>query len=481
MPNAILVSFDALRYDHVPGSRHGEQTAPFIGSVVDEGVAFTRHVSTGSGTSTAFPGIHASSLPLDHGYAGLNEEHTSLAEVLSDASVQTVGVTGQTSCSSIYNYDRGFDVFEDWVDDTEGDEEDAGESFLSRAAAAVEATPFLYPIASELKFQYEGLRDVYDTPPCPYPRAETLTDSTLSLVDRHVDPDEEFFVWVHYVEPHAPYYPPPDCIDLFHDGDFDLGRIRRVVRKARRARPEIIDGSMVEAVNEAEIAALRDYYAAATRYVDREARRLVEGFTDRGMLDDTVLFFTADHGEELFDRGTFGHRSKMYEELVHVPLAVRDESDRFGEDLEVDSVTSHLDLAPTITDLYGIEAPDEWRGVSLGDFLSDGTGSTGRDHVISELCHTSGLGGDVRLDTLVAAVSTDRWKYIQNRQLDTEELYDLQADPEERHDCSADRPDVLAEMLDRFEARLAEVSETSREVAVSANVQRQLEELGYVE
>lgn len=483
MSNVFLISFDALRYDHLSHTRHGRRTAPFLDSVASDGVACTQHVSTGSGTSSSFPGIHASSLPLDHGYAGLNEHHRSLAEVLQDASVQTLGVTAQTSCSSLYGYDRGFRVFEDWVE--EDDEPSVEESLPHRVASgladAVESTPLLYPIASELKFRYDGLRDVYDTSPCPYPRAETVTDTTLSLVDQHVDDAADSFVWVHYMEPHAPYYPPEEYVERFHDGTYDIGRIRRVVRKARRARPDIIDGSMVEAVSERDIEALRDFYAAATRYVDSEAKRLVGGLESRGMLEDSITLFTADHGEELFDRGTLGHRIKMHEELVHVPLLISDTSGQYGAVDSVDSVTSHLDLAPTITDHFGVDAPADWRGLSLVDCLRDDTATLDRDYVISELCHTSGLGGDVTLETLVAAVRSREWKYIRNRQLKTEQLYDLRADPDEQDDLIAERTDIATELREVLENRLDGIANVSRDVDISDDVTAQLRELGYVE
>lgn len=483
----MLISFDALRYDHVSHERNGVETMPFLDRMSDEGLCFKQHVSTGSGSSTSLPGIHASAMPLDHGYGGLNENHRSLAEALSAASVQTLGITPQASASSIYGYDRGFGVFQDWTED-DGVDDNTEPSLASRikkkAVDAVKSTPVVSPVASEAKYRYDGLKDVYDTPSCPYARAETVTDTSLSLVDEHLNKEDDFFVWVHYVEPHMPYYPPEDCVEMFHDGGFDVGRMRRLIRKARRARhkgSKIVDGTMVESLSDDEVEAIKDFYAAATRYADREAERLVEGLDARGMLDDSVVFFTADHGEELFDHGTLGHRPKMYEELVHVPLIVYDEGGSTAQGADVSSLTSHLDLAPTVADLLDVEAPEEWRGVSLTEFLRDAEGGLDRNYVFSELCHTSGLGGDVELDKLVAAVRRDGWKYIQNRQLDTEELYDLRTDPDERTNVIDENEEVAEELRVRLSERLEKVSEEERRVKVSGKVQQRLKELGYVE
>lgn len=484
MSFVALVSLDAFRYDHMSNTRNGEQISPFIDSLVSEGLHFSQHISTGSGTSTSFPGIHASSLPLDHGYAGLNENHTSLAEVLNDNGVRTIGVTAQTSCSRIYNYNRGFDVFEDWVieDDEEADSQQVTTGLKQRIADIIEATPVLSSVGSELKFQFEGIKDVYDPPPCPYPQAETVTDRSLSLVEHHVDSEDDVFLWTHYMEPHAPYYPPDKYVEKFHSGNFEVGHIRRVVRKARRACPEIVDGSMIDVVSKPETEALRDFYAASVNYVDNQLERLVTVLRERDMLDEGMLLFTADHGEELFDRGTLGHRAKMYEELIHVPLIARDFSGQYDQQATTNEVTSHVDIAPTVTELLGFQAPDTWRGLSLTDILEDADRALNREYVFSELSHTSGLGGEVNLEKVVSAVRSDRWKYIQNRQLDTEELYDICSDPGEQRDRIEEKRTVASELRNVLNDRLKDVTENSQEVEVSDSIQQQqLRELGYAE
>jgi len=350
-----------------------------------------------------------------------------------------------------------------------------------RIADTIEATPVLSSVASELKFKYDGLRDVYDTPPCPYQRAETVTDTSLSLVDQHLDSGEDVFLWTHYMEPHAPYYPPDEYVEKFHSGQFEVGHIRRVVRKARRACPEITDGSMIDVVSESEIEALRDFYAASVNYVDSQLERLVTGLKQRGVLDEGTLLFTADHGEELFDRGTLGHRTKMYEELVHVPLIARDFSEKYDQQATTDEVTSHVDIAPTVTDLLGFQAPGAWRGLSLVDILEDADRTLSREYVFSELSHTSGLGGAVNPDKVVAAVRSDCWKYIRNRQRETEELYDICSDPGEQRDRIKDERAVASELRTVLNDRLKDVTEHSQEVELSDSIQQQLRELGYVE
>jgi arylsulfatase A-like enzyme len=81
--------------------------------MIEDGIFFDNVFSTGSGTSSSFPGILASSLPLEHGYRGLNDNHKPIAEHLQEAGIQTIGVSASTHVCSLYNYDRGFRKFRD--------------------------------------------------------------------------------------------------------------------------------------------------------------------------------------------------------------------------------------------------------------------------------------------------------------------------------------------------------------------------------
>jgi arylsulfatase A-like enzyme len=477
MTNVVLISFDALRFDHV---NDRTDVAPFLHERAADGIRLDGHFSTGSGTSTSFPGIHASALPLDHGYAGLNEHHTSLAEVLQDSGVETLGVTAQTSCSSLFDYHRGFDVFEDWVE-RDGLDDDSGDaSALDTLERGFKRTVERIPGLSELAFEAAQRYRERNPPDCPYRQAPEITDTSIDLVTDHIDPGDDFFVWIHYMEPHQPYHPPRDCIEAFHDGEFDIGRMYRTIQTVKRARPDVVQGTMGNAISEDEKEAIRDYYAAATHFVDREAERLVGKLHSRGYLDETTLFFTADHGEELFDHGDFGHPPKLYDELVHVPLIVDDRSGALNRSEDVSALTSHLDLAPTITDLLDVDPVAEWRGDSMTDLLAGAT-DRHREHVIAELCHTSGLGGSIQPEQLVAAVRTDEYKYVRNRQLGSESLNDLQADPSERQEVHSDRAEAADSLRTILESRLEQVQEQRRDKEITDAAKEQLEALGYRE
>ena len=478
----ILITTDALRYDHLSCLdliSYNIDTTPFFDSLIEnEATLFGQHTSTGSGTSTSFPGIHASSLPLTNGYAGLNQDHTSLAEVLQRNSVQTIGVTAQTSCSSLYDYDRGFDVFEDWVTE-EGLDRETG-SFSAKLKKYVKKflknNPLIVPIG--LRFYQFLQRDTVDR--CPYRRATEVTDTTLSLVDKHVDPNSPFFIWVHFMEPHSPHHPPERFVKKFYDGDWTEERINEVILRTNLMRSDIADGTMRELVSDEEIRAIRDFYAAATRYVDSEIKRLINEFKDRNLLEDAAIFVTADHGEELFDHGDLGHRPKMYDELIRVPLIYFDESEELNQHQQIQQVTSHIDIAPTITDLLQLDTPEIWEGQSLIKYIKN-EDMPSRDYAIAELCHRSGLGGSVNLDKYIGAVRKKDWKYIQNRQLNKNELYDLVNDTEEQQNIIKSTSQQTQELSEILEKRLDGLTERTLDTDISDKAQNRLRELGYLD
>jgi len=479
--NSILITIDALRYDQISPNNpeSSPKAAPYLKnfSEADQSVFFKQHISTGSGTSTSFPGIHASSLPLTHGYAGVNQNHTTLAEVISRNSAQTLGVTAQTSCSSLYNYDRGFDIFKDWVDD--GELSDSPDNTYIKTKNKVKelakSDTKLSPIIINL---YQFIQRFGDAK-CPYRRATEVTDITLSLTKKHIEKEDPFFIWVHFMEPHYPYYPPKETVRNFHNGNWSSEKVNKLISRTNLARSDIADGTMIEQVSEDEISVLHDFYNAATRYVDEEIRRLINGFKQQGLLEETVVFLTADHGEELFDHGDLGHRPKLYDELIHVPLICFDSSGEFQDNV-INQITSHADIAPTIVDLFQFDTPNKWEGKSLVECLYSGS-TPHRDHAITELCHEGGLGGSVNLDNYIGAIRTDEWKYIQNRQIGTEELYNITNVPGEKQNVIEYNPDKARKFKTLLDNRLDRITERTINIDTSEKVRDRLNQLGYVD
>lgn len=487
----VLVTADTLRFDAFYEDRDGEPLCPTLRDLADEGVDFTGAYATGSGTSSAFPGLLASAFPLDYGYRGLTDEHEPVAEAVSDAGSRTVGVTSSSHASSLFNYDRGFDVFYE----NPSYRRDAPNTSSLSTAERVKTTvfdvassiPVVETIGSRALDLARGLRRDDDSPG-PYERAATVTDRAIGHLETEFAnyPDRDRFVWVHYMEPHAPYYPPDDVVAEFDTGEYTKEFVNDAWETWKENRPPLwANEDNSDLLTEREREALELFYRVQIRYLDREVGRLVEYLDDTVGFGETTLFFTSDHGEEFFDHGDLGHRAKVYDELVHVPLfAYNDEL----ASATVDEVVSHTDLGPTVVDLLGGTPPSGWQGRSLVPLL-EGDGSqtwNGHESVRSEVCHRSGYGGDVDPDEAILKVVTDDWKYIRNNQTDTEELYrrpDVETEANDRIDDDAAAADAARHELRGYaDERLTSLTgRTAARDEMSDELRDQLHQLGYID
>jgi len=483
LSTVVLLTADTFRFDVF--NEKGDELCPFLKQQARNGVSFTSAFSTGPGTSSAFPGIMASAYPLDYGYRGLNKEHESVAEYLSESGLRTIGVTASSHASSLFNYDRGFDVFYENPSYRRNAQNrtslSASEKLKTRLFDIAGNIPVVKQTGSKILEIYRELSSS-DGGKCPYERAETITDTAMELLSYEFReyPNSERFVWVHYMEPHAPYYPPDDVVEMFDTDGATKKLANRAYETWNKNRPKMWESKdNSDILTEKEREALKLLYEIQIRYLDREIQRLVEFVKESVGRKEVALFFTSDHGEEFFEHGDFGHRAKVYDELIHVPFFASGASPKSRE---VNRVVSHTDIAPTITDMLDIPANPDWRGKSLIPVI-EGNDDVwdGHDYIFSELCHSGGYGGDVDTDTAIIAVVTDEWKYILNNQKGTEEVYrcdQLEIPTNNRiDDTSTD-----AELREIARKRLSNVAprEPHRR-EMSDELREQLHELGYIE
>ena len=177
-------------------------------------------------------------------------------------------------------------------------------------------------------------------------------------------------------------------------------------------------------------------YTALVRAADLQIGRFLALLRDRGLADDTIVVITGDHGEAFGEpHGRSGHGFTVYDEEVRVPLVLWNPK-RFRQAGRSATVGSHIDLAPTILDLLGLDAPAGWDGVSLFD-----EGRPARTYLFAAAWGQYLLG-----------VRSGDWKYIYDARLGKEELYDLRQDPDELRDLSRAEPGRAAELRRRLAA-----------------------------
>jgi len=176
-------------------------------------------------------------------------------------------------------------------------------------------------------------------------------------------------------------------------------------------------------------------YLNAIHELDVQIKRIFDGLRERGLAEDTIVVMTGDHGEAFGDPHRFyGHSYNVYEEDVHVPLVIWSPG-LYSAPVRNAIIGGHVDLAPTILDLLGVESPGDWQGTSL--FAHH---------------HPSRAYSYGRRDYYVMGIREGPLKYVFKVSEGEEALYDLRADPLEQRNVAAEQPEAAARLRQRLAA-----------------------------
>lgn len=435
--NVLLITVDSLRADH----------GRLLETVSDDATSFTEAYSCAPSTPSSFPAILTGTQPLLYGgYEYLDDRRPFLARTLSEAGFRTVGFHSNPHLGANRNYDTGFDVFNDSAEGS-----DAVATVKDRVERVLDPDSRLYSILRRVWHRFSMATDS-----SAYAKAPTITDNARDWFDTRWDGEEPFFMWLHYMDVHYPFMPPAEFVDGTMPPSGRVAELNRVMQEAP------------DELTEADVEDLLELYRGEIRFTDHHIDRLLRTLGDHGILDETAVVVTADHGEAFGEHGRFGHHPYLYDELVHVPLYIRLPG---TESSEVDTHVSLLDLPPTVCELLGVDPDAAMQGRSLlpairGDPLDD------------EVAMCTGAHGGT------LACRTPDWKCFWRVDDGVVELYDLVDDPGETVDVSGDNPEIIADLRQRMESYLADAEAsdvTLPEVDDSAEVQQRLRDLGYVD
>jgi arylsulfatase A-like enzyme len=281
--------------------------------------------------------------------------------------------------------------------------------------------------------------------------------------------DRPFFLMVHYFDPHLLYDPPEP-----HRSRFAAEEDRSGGRFEFGTRGDIVSLRRHELALEPEtIERAERLYHGEVAYTDEQIGMVLDALRDLDLEDSTLVVFTSDHGEEFLDHGGFEHGHTLYAELTRVPLILR--LPGVIEPRRIAAIARHLDLAPTLCELTGIEPPAGFAGRSLLGLMR---GDVGADRPVLASGNfwgpplTSWQQGEYKL--ILGSEAEDA----------PPELYRWVEDPGERENLAPSRSDVVALLLENlgaFEARTTRpLAQGMRGVELSEETRRQLERLGYL-
>ncbi|WP_048067104.1 sulfatase [Haloquadratum walsbyi] len=318
--NIILLSADALRADHLSCYGYHRDTSPILDDLVEESIRFANAYSASSHTREAVPALLTGKYPdiaVDSEY---HLDSDTIASTLSEEGYATAGFHSNPFVSRAYGFDRGFDVFDD-------DLHLGQHKIIALAQRAL-----------------DKVRNRH------YARAEEINERSLDWIDS-LDDGDPFFLWNHYMDTHGPYEPPGEYATLYSEQDLSD-------RDAQSLYQRAIDNP--ESITETEQQLLIDLYDAEIRYNDEYIGTFLDELRERGLLEQSLLIVTADHGDAFGEHGYYEHPRYLHDEIIKVPLVVRPPS---GRNEVVKTPVSTLDVGATIKSAVGVAAAGE--GVSL--------------------------------------------------------------------------------------------------------------------
>ncbi len=193
--------------------------------------------------------------------------------------------------------------------------------------------------------------------------AEEVTRRALSAAETLAQVGQPWLLHAHYIDPHVPYVTPAEYLEGYQPPPLpydpaDPGAMQEVERAWRQ-------GALSESEMQAVLAHLNETYQAELRYLDEQLGRLLDGLGERGALDDTLVVFMSDHGEQFFEHGAYEHGESLFAEETLALAAFSAPGLAPGR---FSAPTSHVDLLPTVLAALG-EAPLEGiSGQALGTF-----------------------------------------------------------------------------------------------------------------
>jgi arylsulfatase A-like enzyme len=365
--NLVLIVIDTLRRDHLPFYGYARDTAPTLSRLAEAGCLWDG-ISPTSWTKPAVASLVSGLHPLRHQTLAdddrLPKGVRTLAERLHERGYRTLGITANGFVGPKFGFERGFDEYLSLADMGKG-----------RFAPAAAVNEEILPKLGSLK------------PP--------------------------FFVYVHYLDPHAPYeaLSPRDAWAL-------LGHT------SRRTEMSVLELEM-DSFMERPAALLRDardLYDGEILRTDRAIGELLDRLRSLSLLNSTLTVVTSDHGEEFQEHGRIGHGQSLHEEVVRVPVLFHAPGTIVaGRHL---GTASLLDVLPTALSLLGMGVrPDDLDGLDLSASMTSGERPVegGREMLL----HLDFRGGHY------LALRTDAEKLILGRGPYRKQVFDLRADPGE--------------------------------------------------
>ena len=252
-----------------------------------------------------------------------------------------------------------------------------------------------------------------------------IGNSALNWIRSHRG-DKPFFLEIGFTGPHEPWDPLPRHLSLYDDAEIPRPVTRENELAEKPPQQEALkkmfstagheSGINMYLADDERIDRMRRHYYAKVTTVDEKMGEILDALEERGYLDNTLVVFCSDHGENLGDHA-LAYKWLMYDTITHIPLIIR-YPDRRRRGDHVSDLVSLMDLGPTILEAAGVPVPTYLEGRSLLPYADPDASVTPRDYVFCE-------------DNYQIMMRSPTHKMVYYIGQEEGELYDLAADPGE--------------------------------------------------
>ncbi len=425
-PSFLLITVDTLSVYRLPFYGYKRSTAPFLGKLAEHGIVFNNAYSTSSWTVPAVTSLVTGVYPSSHGImrgsvknghiykqAPVPKKLPNLPEQLKALGYRTYAVTANYHLTKELGFGRGFDRY-------------ACVGFC----AAEKVNSFFLKWKREIESQKGPV-----------------------------------FIWLHYFDPHIPYIGRQPWLKQYQNDETEeeSGMVSSLLRPVQMRQTIKNKGQRI-------LTLAKSHYDSEINYCDEQINKLFQEFPS---LEQYVMVFTADHGEEFMEHGRLGHARNLYNNTVRIPLFIR--LPGITSIANSKEVASLIDVAPTLLGIAGGKAPLSWQGRALIDQKGQVSPREER-YVLAQL--NNGIAPP--LNALIGS----NWKLVINDKTQSKELYNLTNDPAERNNLVTLQPEKTQqqnEILQKLVLSLPPAPKTGEKKPLQKDKEEMLRSLGYIQ
>lgn len=420
-PNILLIVVDTLRSDFISAYGFPHPITPNIDALAREGVLYENAISTSPWTTPSHASLFTSQYPSRNGVDGrniiLDPASKTLAAELSHIGFQTAGFINNVYIRRQTGLGRGFQQYEEFWGRNE---------------------------CSSIMLLVEFVHEKFN------PREDTGAMETRNAINDWLHHDwtrkHPFFLFVHLMEPHAPYGTPASKVQKF----LPPGVTPQQAAKVNQDPEIFISGKLKMSPRDFEI--LTALYQNDINYVDSVIGAIIQDFKQRNILDNTLVIFTSDHGEHFGDHNLMSHELSLYDVLLHVPLIIRFPNHHHSG-TRIKATVQTIDIFPSIMRFLKSESKLDLQGFSL---LPDFFERKNHLYVFSEYNNLRAADKMERRfpdlppsrpwnKKVLKSVRDANWKFIWGSD-GIRELYSIQNDPYEKNNLAPSNPDEVKKM-----------------------------------